>query len=113
MANEAFVDSIADEIIEPGIQRLMESRYFSELREGQLSVRRLQGWSLQHYLHNIVLLKGFALCMVKNAHDDRLYNHFSYQFEEERTHPIWPNASGWRSASAKKTSRRPHRSLAA
>ena len=87
MANEAFVDSIADEIIEPGIQRLMENRYFSELREGQLSVRRLQGWSLQHYLHNIVLLKGFALCMVKNAHDDRLYNHFSYQFEEERTHP--------------------------
>ena len=87
MANEAFVDSITTEIIEPGIQQLMASRYFSELREGQLSVRRLQGWSLQHYLHNIVLLKGFALCMVKNAHDNRLYNHFAYQFEEERTHP--------------------------
>ena len=25
--------------------------------------------------------------MVKNAHDSRLFNHFSYQFEEERTHP--------------------------
>lgn len=87
MANEAFVDSITSEIIEPGIQQLMESRYFSELREGRLSVRRLQGWSLQHYLHNVVLLKGFALCMVKNAHDNRLYNHFAYQFEEESTHP--------------------------
>ena len=87
MANEAFVDSITNEIIGPGIQQLMASRYFSELRQGQLSVRRLQGWSLQHYLHNVVLLKGFALCMVKNAHDNRLYNHFAYQFEEESTHP--------------------------
>ena len=60
MANEAFVDSITTEIIEPGIQQLMASRYFSELREGQLSVRRLQGWSLQHYLHNIVLVEGLC-----------------------------------------------------
>ena len=87
MANEAFVDSITQDYIEPGIRQLMESRYFSELREGTLSVRRLQGWSLQHYLHNVVLLKGFALCMVKNAHDTQLFDHFSYQFEEERTHP--------------------------
>ncbi len=65
----------------------MESRDFSELREGKLSVWRLQGWSLQHYLHNLVLLKGSALYMVKNAHDDHLYNHFAFQFEEERTHP--------------------------
>ena len=87
MANEAFVDSITNDIIEPGIRQLMESRYFSQLREGTLSVRRLQGWSLQHYLHNVVLLKGFALCMVKNAHDTQLFDHFSYQFEEERSHP--------------------------
>ena len=44
----------------------MESRrYFSELRQGRLSRRRLQGWAIQRYIHNIALLKGFALCMVK------------------------------------------------
>ena len=87
MANQEFVDSIVNDIIEPGIQQLMESRYFSDLREGKLSVRRLQGWSLQHYLHNIVLLKCFALCMVKNAHESQIYNHFLHHFDEERTHP--------------------------
>ena len=32
------------EIIEPGVQRLMHSRTFTELREGKLSLRRLQVW---------------------------------------------------------------------
>ena len=35
------------------------------MRAGKLSTKRLQGWALQHYLHNVALLKGFALCMVK------------------------------------------------
>jgi pyrroloquinoline quinone (PQQ) biosynthesis protein C len=87
MANKVFVDSLIQEIIQPGVQQLMESAFFSELREGKLSIRRLQGWSIQHYLHNKALLKGFALCMVKNAHNPELYNYFNYQFNEEQTHP--------------------------
>ena len=33
MATQAFVDSVIKEIIQPGVDRLMESRYFSELRQ--------------------------------------------------------------------------------
>lgn len=87
MDGRAIVQSVIQEIIQPGIQRLMESRYFSELREGKLSVRRLQGWAIQHYLHNKGILKAFALSMVKNAHDPDLYNHFVNQFNEEQSHP--------------------------
>ena len=87
MENRAFVQSVSEEIIQPGVQRLMESRYFSELREGKLSIRRLQGWAIQHYLHNKAILKAFALSMVKNAHDPDLYNHFVNQFNEEQSHP--------------------------
>lgn len=87
MENRTFVDSLVQQVIQPGIRQLMESAFFSELREGRLSMRRLQGWSIQHYLHNQALLKGFALCMVKNAHNPELYNYFNYQFNEEQTHP--------------------------
>ena len=87
MDGKAIVQSVIKEIIQPGIQRLMESRYFSELREGKLSTRRLQGWAIQHYLHNKAILKSFALGMVKNAHDQELFNYYTYQFNEEQTHP--------------------------
>jgi len=84
---EGFVESVIQETVEPGVQHLMENRYFSELREGKLSVRRLQGWALQHYLHNLSLCKGFALCLVKNAHDPILYPYFLQQLNEEKDHP--------------------------
>ena len=87
MESQEFVDSLIQEIIQPGVKSLMECRYFSELRDGKLSIRRLQGWALQHYLHNLALLKGFALCMVKNAHDPDIYNYFLYQLNEEQHHP--------------------------
>jgi pyrroloquinoline quinone (PQQ) biosynthesis protein C len=87
MASDAFVHSVIKEIIQPGVERLMESRYFSELRSGKLSMRRLQGWALQHYLHNVALLKGFALCMVKNSHEPDLFQYFLYQLNEEQYHP--------------------------
>ncbi len=87
MENRDFVESIIREIIQPGVQQLMESRYFSELREGKLSTRRLQGFALQHYLHNVALCKGFTLCLVKNAHDPVLYDHFLHQLNEEQYHP--------------------------
>ncbi|HEX9146200.1 MAG TPA: hypothetical protein VGA09_18170 [Candidatus Binatia bacterium] len=43
MDGKAIVQSIIEEIIQPGVQRLMDSRYFTELRQGKLSTRRLQG----------------------------------------------------------------------
>jgi pyrroloquinoline quinone (PQQ) biosynthesis protein C len=87
MATQAFVDSVIKEIIQPGVSRLMESRYFTELRSGKLCARRLQGWALQHYLHNVALLKGFALCMVKTSHEPELFKYFLYQLNEEQYHP--------------------------
>jgi len=57
MATQAFVDSVIKEIIQPGVDRLMESRYFSELRQGKLSQRRLQGWAIQHYIHKLASAK--------------------------------------------------------
>ena len=87
MASQAFVDSVMKEIIHPGVERLLALPYFTELRAGKLSAKRLQGWALQHYLHNVALLKGFALCMVKNSHDADLFKYFLYQMNEEQYHP--------------------------
>lgn len=87
MADQVFVNSLIKEIIQPGVDRLVELPYFTELRAGKLSIKRLQGWAVQHYLHNVALLKGFALCMVKNSHDPDLFKYFLYQMNEEQYHP--------------------------
>ena len=87
MDSKAIVQSVIQEIVQPGVRRLMESRYFSELREGKLSIKRLQGWAIQHYLHNQAILRAFALGMVKNAHDPEMFGYFTYQFNEEQSHP--------------------------
>ena len=87
MASQAFVDSVVKEIVQPGVEQLLQLPYFTELRAGTLSTKRLQGWALQHYLHNVALLKGFALCMVKNSHDPDLFKYFLYQMNEEQYHP--------------------------
>ena len=87
MEEDTFVVSLVNEIVKPGLQSLMETEYFLELRQGTLSTRRLQGFALQHYMTNIALNKGFALCVVKYAHDPDLYKHFAYQYNEEQYHP--------------------------
>jgi pyrroloquinoline quinone (PQQ) biosynthesis protein C len=87
MDSHKFVDSLVNEVVKPGLQSLMQTQYFTEMRQGTLSVRRLQGFALQHYITNIALNKGFALCMVKYAHDPDLYKHFAYQYNEEQYHP--------------------------
>ena len=87
MDSHKFVDALVNEIVIPGLQSLMDTQYFAELRKGTLSVRRLQGFALQHYITNVALNKGFALCMVKYAHDADLYKHFAYQYNEEQYHP--------------------------
>jgi pyrroloquinoline-quinone synthase len=65
----------------------MDTPYFTELRQGKLSIKRMQGWAIQHYLHNKAILKSFALGMVKNAQDQTLFDYFTYQFNEEQSHP--------------------------
>ena len=87
MDQNSFVESLVNDIVKPGLQSLMQTQYFSELRQGKLSDRRLKGFALQHYITNMTLNKGFALCMVKYAHDPDLYKHFAYQYNEEQYHP--------------------------
>ena len=87
MDGKALVDSVKREVIEPGIRRLMDSQYFTEMRQGKLSIKRLQGWAIQHYLHNKAILKSFALGMVKNAQDQTMFDYFIYQLNEEQSHP--------------------------
>ncbi len=82
-----LIDELMNDIIEPGIQRLMQTRYFTELRSGDLSPRRIQAWALEHYLYNITIAKGQVICMFKYAHDPELYNAFAEKFAEEQHHP--------------------------
>jgi pyrroloquinoline quinone (PQQ) biosynthesis protein C len=87
MENQAFVDSVIREIIQPGVDQLLKSRFFSEFHDGRLSKRRLQGFALQHYLSNHAINKGLAFSMVKNASNSVVYNQFVELFVEEASHP--------------------------
>ncbi|MCH7656435.1 MAG: iron-containing redox enzyme family protein [Chloroflexi bacterium] len=85
--NQRFVDEITKEIIDPGVDRLMESRYFTDLRAGVLTTRQLGGFAIQHYIHNMAVLKGFALVAVQRAADDRAFMAMAGGLYEEFTHP--------------------------
>jgi pyrroloquinoline quinone (PQQ) biosynthesis protein C len=87
MENQDFIDSLMKDIIEPGVDRLMNCPFFSELTAGKLSRKRLQGFALQHYLSNHVINKGLAFSMVKNASNPPVYNRFVELFVEEASHP--------------------------
>lgn len=87
MENQSFIDSLLREIVHPGVDKLMASRFFAELREGKLSQKRLKGFALQHYLSNHAINKGLAFCMVKNASNPPAYNQFVELFVEESSHP--------------------------
>ncbi len=87
MENLDFVESLRREIIKPGINQLMDSRFFTELRQGKLSRKRLRGFALQHYLCNHAINKGLAFCMVRNANNPPVYNQFLELFTEEQSHP--------------------------
>src|SRR5215831_19215856 len=87
MDGKAVVQSVIEEIIQPGMQRLMDHPYFSELRAGKLSIKRLQGWAIQHYLHNKAILKSLAPGIVKNAAVNNMFYSYIYQLNEEQTHP--------------------------
>jgi pyrroloquinoline quinone (PQQ) biosynthesis protein C len=87
MENQAFIDSLMREIIHPGVEQLINGRYFTELRNGTLSKKRLAGFAMQHYLSNHAINKGLAFCMVKNASNPPAYNQFVELFVEESSHP--------------------------
>ena len=86
MANP-FVESVLAEIIHPGVAQLMSTRFFTELRAGTLSKKRLQGFAVQHYLSNHVINKGLAFSMVRNANNQAMYEQFVELFTEEQSHP--------------------------
>jgi pyrroloquinoline quinone (PQQ) biosynthesis protein C len=86
MAND-FVESLMTEIIHPGVEKLMTTRFFTELRAGKLSKKRMQGFAVQHYLSNHVINKGLAFSMVRNANSQPMYDQFVELFTEEQSHP--------------------------
>jgi len=86
MTNQ-FVESVMREIINPGVEKLMNTRFFSELSAGKLSKKRLQGFAVQHYLSNHVINKGLAFLMVRNANNQPMYDQFVELFTEEQSHP--------------------------
>ncbi len=85
--NQRFVDEITREIIGPGVERLLESRYFTALRAGKLTTRQLGGFAIQHYIHNMAILKGFTLLAAQHAADDAAFMTFAGGLYEEFTHP--------------------------
>lgn len=87
MENLAFVESLRREIVTPGVNQLMNNRFFTELRQGKLSHDRLKGFALQHYLCNHAINKGLAFCIVRNANNPPVYNQFLELFIEEQSHP--------------------------
>jgi pyrroloquinoline quinone (PQQ) biosynthesis protein C len=86
MTNQ-FVESVMREIINPGVEKLMNTRFFTELSAGKLSKKRLQGFAVQHYLSNHVINKGLAFLMVRNANNQPMYDQFVELFTEEQSHP--------------------------
>ena len=85
MENQKFVDSIVKEIVQPGVEQLINNRFFTELRKGKLSQKRLKGFALQHYHCNHAINKGLAFCMVRNANNPPIYNQFQELFTEEQS----------------------------
>jgi pyrroloquinoline quinone (PQQ) biosynthesis protein C len=87
MENQAFIDDLMRSIVNPGVEQLLNGRFFGELRAGKLSKKRLQGFAVQHYLSNHVINKGLAFLMVRNANNQPLYDQFAELFTEEQSHP--------------------------
>lgn len=65
----------------------MDSPYFTDLRSGKLTTRRMQGFSLQHTWFNRGLLKGGALRMMKASDNDEAFMDALSGIDAEITHP--------------------------
>ncbi|PZC47327.1 MAG: Pyrroloquinoline quinone (PQQ) biosynthesis protein C [Chloroflexi bacterium] len=92
--NSRFVDEVIQDIIQPGVEQLMDSRYFTDLRSGKLTTRRLQGFSIQHYIHNMGVLKLAALGAVQRATDDGAFLGVVGALNEEVAHPVMARKFG-------------------
>jgi pyrroloquinoline quinone (PQQ) biosynthesis protein C len=85
-AGGTFVDEIFKEVIYPARDQLMESRYFTDLRNGKLTKRRLQGFSLEHTWFNWSLLRGSSIRLIRAEGMDALKSVLA-GIESEVTHP--------------------------
>ena len=82
-----FVDELVAEVLQPAADALMETRYFRDLRAGTLTIRRLQGYSLQHTWFNRALLKSGAIRMIKAADNPRAFKDMIAGIVAEHDHP--------------------------
>ena len=82
-----FVDQLVAEVVQPAADALMETRYFRDLRAGTLTMRRLQGYSLQHTWFNRSLLKSGAIRMIKAADNPRAFKDMIAGIVAEHDHP--------------------------
>ena len=88
MENRAFIDDLMREIVNPGVEQLMNSRFLTEFRAEAHPKQRLQGFAVQHYLSNHVINKGLAFLMVRNANNQpRCTTQFAELFTEETVAP--------------------------
>ena len=86
VAGNPFVDQVFKEVIWPGRDQLMDSAYFTDLRKGTLTKRRMQGFSLEHTWFNWTLLKGTGLRMLTAPNFQSLKGNL-FQVSEEKDHP--------------------------
>jgi pyrroloquinoline quinone (PQQ) biosynthesis protein C len=86
VAGDTFVDQIFKEVIWPARDQLMDSAYFTDLRRGKLTKRRMQGFSLEHTWFNWTLLKGTGLRMISAPNVAALKGNL-FQISEEKDHP--------------------------
>ena len=86
VADRTFVDQIFKEIVWPTRDQIMDNRYFTDLRNGKLTTRRLQGYSLEHTWFNWTLLRGGGLRLLKADNMEALKASI-FQISEEHTHP--------------------------
>ena len=85
--DRTFVNTVLKELVLPAADQLMDSRYFTDLREGKLTTRRMQGFSLQHTWFNRSLLKGSVLRALKATERDDAFMDALGGIEAEITHP--------------------------
>ena len=85
-SNRAFVDSLFEEIVHPAAEELLAGPYFTDLRNGTLTKRRMQGFSLQHTWFNRALLKGGAIRMLRAVGDEAFMSALR-GVDAEMTHP--------------------------
>ena len=84
---KSFIDELVADVVEPAADALMETRYFRDLRAGTLTIRRLQGYALQHTWFNRALLKSGAIRMIKAADNPRAFKDMIAGIVAEHDHP--------------------------